>query len=206
MADEMTINIPKEVETLVLPDPSLLLEYKNMQNRIIYMDFDVGVNAYELCKQITRWNLEDLGTSIEDRKIIKLYLMNYGGSSDIMLHIYDTIKLSKTPVYGYNLGACASAGFWIFIACDKRYMFKNATCLIHDGEVTLANSGSKAMDNAKAYKQMVGSLQSIVLENTEIPKSTLTKKWKDEWSLTSEECFKYKICDEIVTDIDVMFQ
>jgi ATP-dependent Clp protease, protease subunit len=202
MEEQMVIEIPKEVENLQLPDPQLLLEYKNLKDRILYLDIEVGMDAYELGKQIIRWNVEDKDIPPDERKPIKLAIWNYGGNADVMFFLFDCIKASKTKVIAYNLGVCASAAFWIFISCHEKYMFKNGTVVIHDGNAELSNSGNKLLDNAKEYKKTLDKLQDLILENTKIPKATLTKKWRDEWSLSSDECLKYGICDKIVESLD----
>lgn len=205
MDEQMLVEIPKEIENLQLPDPQLLLEYKNLKDRILYLDIDVGVDAYELGKQIIRWNIEDKDIIVEERKPIRLAIWNYGGSADVMFFLFDCIKASKTKIIAYNLGVCASAAFWVFIACHEKYMFKNGTVVIHDGNAELSNSGNKLLDNAKEYKKTLDKLQELILENTKIPKSTLVKKWRDEWSLSAEECLKFGVCDKIVESLDEMY-
>lgn len=205
LTENMIVEIPKDVETLQLPDPSLLLYYKNYKDRIVYMDFEIGVDAYEIAKELIRWNLDDKDIPVEERKPIRLMLFNGGGSADVMMCIYDIIKSSKTPIYGYNLGLCASAAFWIFAGCHRRFMMKNANVLIHDGSAEFSNTGSKILDNMKEYKKTIEVLQNMILENTKIPKATLTKKWKDEWNLGADECLKYEICDKIVDSLDELY-
>ena len=202
MDDRMVIEIPTDIANLQLPDPELLLEYKNKQDRIIYLDLEIGLNAYDVGKQIIRWNLEDKAIPKDSRKNIYLLLLNYGGDATIMTFLRDVIKTSKTTVVGVNLGVCASAAFWIFVSCHNRLMFKNGTCVIHDGSAELSNSGNKLLDNAKEYKKTLDRLQDFILEDTKIPKATLSKKWRDEWCLYADECLKYGICDKIVESLD----
>jgi len=199
---DIMLEIPKEVENLQLPNPDLLLQYKNLQDRIIYLEMEVGLDAYELGKQIIRWNLEDKDIPVEERKPIRLMIWNYGGDLNIMFYLFDCIKASKTKIIAYNLGTCASAAFWIYIACSEKYMFKNGSVVIHDGNAELSNSGNKLLDNAKEYKKILDKLQDLILDNTNIPKNTLTRRWKDEWCISSEDCLKYGICDKIIESLD----
>ena len=204
--DETTSDILQDIAdslcSLDKTSPSTLLRDKNLADRIIWLDLEIGIESYEYAKQIVRWNYEDRDIQLEDRRPIRLYIFNFGGSEDVCNMIMDVIKASKTPVYGYNMGVCASAAFWIFIVCHKRYMMKDATVLIHDGTVRVEGTGHKAIDSMKEYEKSLKKMFGKIIANTRISEETLENKFKDEWNISSEECLDYGICDIIVNSLD----
>jgi len=183
-------------------NPIIKLRNKNFEDRTLWLDLEIGIDAYEYAKQIVRWNIEDKNIPIEKRKPIRLYFFNFGGSEAICNMIVDIIKASKTPVYGYNMGTCASAAFWIFIVCHKRYMMEDATVLIHDGTVSVEGTGHKAIDSMREYEKVLKKMFNKIIANTKIDEKTLEEKFKDEWSISSDECLKYGICDKIIESLD----
>ena len=84
--------------TLKLPDPELVNYYYYENRRMVWIDLSVDASALEYIRLIVRWNMEDIGKKIEDRKPIKIMLFNYGGSFDLEWALIDAIKTSKTPV------------------------------------------------------------------------------------------------------------
>lgn len=186
-------------------NPSVLLRDKNLDDRMIWFDLEIGIESYEYAKQIVRWNFEDKDKPISERTPIRIFMFNFGGSEDVCNMITDVIKTSKTPVYGYNMGVCASAAFWIFIVCHKRMMMKDATVLIHDGTVRVEGTGHKAIDSMKEYERSLEKMFNKIIYHTKIDETTLKEKFRDEWTISSEECLTYGICDKIIEDIDDMF-
>lgn len=69
---ELRITMPEKLENLQLPDPSLLTFYNNLEERTIWMDFEVDVEFLEFARYIINWNREDKNKPIEERKPIKL--------------------------------------------------------------------------------------------------------------------------------------
>ena len=76
MEQMLQVQVPKNIETLLLPDPSLLMFYENYENRIIWLDTEVDENWLEYAKKIISWNAEDKGKPIEERKPIKLFFFS----------------------------------------------------------------------------------------------------------------------------------
>ena len=106
----------------LLPNPGLLEFYNDLRNRILYIDDGVETQmAVEIHKLILAWNREDKDLPVEERKPIKIMIHSLGGAVPDMNTIIDTIMLSKTPVYTYNIGMAYSAGFDILLAGDKRF-------------------------------------------------------------------------------------
>ena len=102
------ILLPNEVENLQLPDPSLLNFYKDLENRIYWLDDEINTYSLDLIQYIVRWNTEDSNIPIEERKPIKLLFHSPGGDLTVHSAISDIISLSKTPIVGIAIVALPS--------------------------------------------------------------------------------------------------
>lgn len=98
-------------------------EYSNRQ--LTLFDEVDDYEAENIIYQITKWNREDKGKPIEQRKPIIFSIYSLGGSVPAGLAIIDFIRASITPVYTVNVGVCYSMAFHIFIAGKKRISFPN---------------------------------------------------------------------------------
>ena len=199
----MQINIPKEVENLQLPSPELLTYYRNLENRVLWLDTDVDDYWLEFSRKIIEWNREDKNIPPSERKPIWLLFFSYGGSLDINNSLVDTIKLSKTPINGVNVGQACSAGCFIYIACHNRYSFPNSTFLIHQGSADgFSGSYNQVLAAIMEYQRKVDELEEFLKINTKIPEDILEERITTEWFLTANEALEYGICDKIITSLD----
>lgn len=203
MAD-MTIAIPKNAENLQLPSPELVTYYKNLENRVLWLDSDVDDYWLEFSRKIIEWNREDKGIPVGKRQPIKLMFFSYGGCLDINNALIDTIKLSSTPIWGINVGQACSAGCFIYLACHKRFAFPNATFLIHQGGTEGGFSGTyeQVVAAILEYQRKIESLENYLLENTQIPEDVLSEKITSEWFLDANEAAQYGMVDRIIDSID----
>lgn len=201
--EEIHVAISKEAENLTLPSPELITFYRNLENRVLWLDSDVDEYWLEFSRKIIEWNREDKGLSSEQRKPIKLMFFSYGGSLDVNNALIDTIKLSTTPIYGVNVGQACSAGCFIYLACHKRFAFPNATFLIHQGEGNgFSGTYAQVVAAVMEYQRKVEELERYLRENTEIPDDILSENITTEWFLSADEALDYKVCDKIVTSLD----
>ena len=201
--EEIHVAIHKEAEYLTLPSPELITFYRNLENRVLWLDSDVDEYWLEFSRKIIEWNREDKGLSPEQRKPIKLMFFSYGGSLDVNNALIDTIKLSTTPIYGVNVGQACSAGCFIYLACHKRFAFPNATFLIHQGEGNgFSGTYAQVVAAVMEYQRKVEELERYLRENTEIPDDILSENITTEWFLSADEALDYKVCDKIVTSLD----
>ena len=201
---DILIEIPESAANYQLPDPGLLVYYKNLDNRVIWLDTGVDGVWLEYEKQIIEWNREDIGLPIEERKPIKLMFFSYGGQIDINYSFIDLIQKSKTPVWGVNMGQACSAACFIFIACHKRFAMPRSSYLIHQGGVEGGFSGTyeQVVAAIMEYQRQIEELGQYLLQYTNITEDMLNEKFDSEWYLTAEEAVKLGVADEIVNDID----
>jgi ATP-dependent Clp protease protease subunit len=201
--NQIEISIPKNVENLSLPSPELITFYKNINNRILWLDAEVDDYYLEFLRYILSWNQEDRGIPVESRKPIKLLIHSYGGDLDINNSLIDAIKMSSTPIYGYNMGAACSAACFIFMACHKRFSMPNAYFLIHKGSTgNISGTFDQVISEIQEYQRKIEALSIYILANTKIDEETLEENITTEWYISAAQSVEYGISDSIIKNID----
>lgn len=192
----------------LFPNPDLYMYYKDLQNRIIWLDDVVSeITAIPITKMILNWNKEDEINNIpvEKRKPIKIFIYAVGGSVEEIFHIADIIDLSKTPVYTYNMGIALSAGLDILISGHKRFALKNSKALYHSGSAGIQGTAEQIQSQTAQYSKQLDMLNNRLLERTKISKDLLKKKKKSEWFIVGQEQAELGIVDEIIDNISELF-
>ena len=202
MDEQMAIVLPKFLENLQLPSPELLTYYRNLEDRVIWIDYGVDEGILEVSKMIMRFNKEDKDIPVEQRKPIKLLLYSYGGDGQACFSLLDVIALSKTPVYTVNMGVAMSAGLLILLAGHQRFCLKTSTALAHSGSGGASGTFEQTEAQMKDYKRFVDTMRNYIIERTNIDTKTFNKHKNKEWYIYSEEQIQYGICHQIVEDID----
>lgn len=168
-------------------------------NRILIFNDEVGQSLIEDCIiYILRWNQEDRGLSKEDRKPIMIYINSNGGDSIIAMQLVDIIKASITPIKVVGLSIVASAAFHIFIAGHERVCFDNTIFLMHDGDVTISNSTSKAKDTMKFIEELDSRYKKHVLNATNMTEDFYDDHYDIEFFLFGNKAKEYGIVDKII--------
>lgn len=198
----MQVLIPNNLENLQLPSPELLTYYRNLEDRVIWIDYGVDESILEVSKLIMYFNKEDKKVPVEQRKPIKLLLYSYGGDGQACFSLLDVIALSKTPVHTINMGVAMSAGLLILLAGHQRFCLKNSTALAHSGSGGASGTFEQTEAQMKDYKRFVDTMRNYIIERTNIDAKTLNKYKSKEWYLYDSEQIKYHIVDKIVDDID----
>ena len=201
----LDIAIPKSVENLQLPDAALITYYKNLENRILWLDSEVDDYFLEYGKYILQWNQEDAGKPVEERKPIRLLFFSPGGSLDINNAMIDIIKQSKTKVIGINMGIAQSAGAFIYLACHERLTMPKAGFLLHRGQGGFQGSYDEIICQVMEYQRQMEELEAYVLENTNIDEETFSDNFGTEWFIPAKEAVEYGIAHKIITDIDEIY-
>lgn len=207
LGEMLSISIPREVENLQLPDPTLLQFYKNYENRILWIDDEISEYTLEYAKMIMQWNLEDKQNNIpiEDRKPIKIVFFSPGGDLEVNNCLVDAISLSKTKVIGVNAGVAASSGCFIYLACHERYTFPTAEFLIHQGAGTFSGTYDIVVAAIMNYQRQIEELGQFVLSRTKIPEDVFDENFATDWYLSAKEAVEYGVAHKIITDFDEVF-
>jgi ATP-dependent Clp protease protease subunit len=203
LGEVFSMILPNENEDRVLPSIEAVLEWKEIKARRLVIN-EVVTDAFLFYSQlIIQWNKEDKDNNIaiEDRKPIKILLNTVGGDLDACQSFYNIIQISKTPVYIYNMGICASAGALIFLSGHKRYALKGSKFLIHEGEVGLQGQTTKVLENLEQCKKTEKEIEEYIISKTKIDKKLYNKNKKKEWWI-GPEAVDVGIADAFVEDLE----
>lgn len=187
---------------LQLADPGLLRYYKNLENRIIYIDSEIDDAALEYQRDIIQFNIDDKNIPVDQRKPIKLLINSPGGYLTETMSLANTIKISKTPVYTYNVGECCSGAFILLIAGTKRFALPSSFALYHRGSGSVSGDFDDTVSGTKQYREQVTQMQDFVVENTKISKATIVRKKSANWWMNCNEQIENGVVDNIIQSID----
>jgi len=201
---EMEIAIPKSVENLNLPAPELVQFYEDLDNRTIWIQGEIDGSLLDLHSKIMKWNAEDKDVAIENRIPIKLFIFSPGGDLAVTMNTVSMIRLSKTPVYTYNMGECFSGAFVLLIAGHKRFALPYSRAMCHFGSGVLGGTYGQTDNAMKDYKAQVEVMKQFILYRTTIPPKVLNKKMTDDWYLNLDEQLSNGVVDEVVEDMSVL--
>lgn len=202
--DSLYIQMPKGLENLALPDPTLVSYFIDLDNRVVWLEEEVGPDTLEIVKKILHWNKEDTAIPVAGRKPIKILFNSPGGSLSMNYTLIDTIALSKTPIYGFNMGVCMSAAAFIFLACHKRYMLEHARFLLHQGSAdNISGSFAEIIASIEDYQAQVDELSKHVAKYTKYSEEEIANNIVNEWYIYKDEALEKGLVDEVVKSIDV---
>lgn len=202
---EILVGIPEELENLQLPNPSMLQYYQDEQERVLWVEGEINEDLYELSKLIMKYNKEDKGIPVEQRKPIKIFIHSPGGLLDETLAFVALIGISKTPIWTINAGWAFSAAGLILMAGHKRLALPNTQCLIHSGSGYVGGSFEAAESQMNNYKNLIDKMRAFILDKTTIDQKIFKKKQSKEWYLDTQEMIDNGIVDKIVDDLDEIF-
>lgn len=205
MGMELILPIEDNTENLYdrkLADPCAIITHEELADRKIWI-IDVDDDLLDkVSRWILYWSKEDKGKPVNERRPIKLYIYSYGGDLEICLQLMSLIKCCKTPVYTYALGVAYSAGAFLFMSGDKRFILPNSSVMIHQGQGGNDGTYDQVQAQTAQYKREIQKLKDFCLSVMDIPKQTFAKKWVKDWYLTAEEAIKYKVATDTITDLE----
>ena len=204
--DNITLHIPQPLENMNLPNPELLTYYSDLEKRIIWLEEEVTECTLEFVRKIIEWNREDEMNGLEpkDRKPIKIFFFSPGGDLDVNYALIDTIRLSKTPVYGINIGRCCSAAAYIYLSCHHRYMMNHSYFVFHQGSSQLSGNYNEVVAIMNDYQGQVAELSNLMKERTLYTEEEIMDNIVTEWYVRKEEALEKGVCHEIINDISIL--
>ena len=204
MNETISLEIPKDIENLQLPNPSLLDYYKDTEARMFWLEGEVDGDTLELVKVIMRINHEDTKYKIpiEERTPIRIFIDTPGGHTQVMRSLIGAIKMSKTPVYTIVYCSAMSAGSYILAAGHKRFAFPNSIILVHSGNHGYQGAVEQVESAKKFYDKLDKRDNDAFLANTSVTARDLKHKGAVDWYMTAEEALKHGIIDRIIEDFD----
>ena len=201
--DNIVVSIPERANATI-PDPSLLWYYEDLEDRVYQLVGEVDEGLLDFSRHVIRWNREDKGKPVEERKPIKLFFFSPGGSLDINYSVIDIIRLSKTPIIGVNMGVCCSAAAYIYLACHKRYMLPHSYFVFHQGSSRMSGTYGEVVAIMTDYQNQVAELSSFMEERTTYTSEEITNNIVTEWYVREEEALEKGVCHEVIEDIEVL--
>ena len=187
---------------LQLADPSLVQYYYDLANRSIWIDGEINVSTLDIVSKIIRWNREDKGKPVDERKPIKLFFLSPGGDLEIEEAVVSTIRLSQTPVWGIAMGMVASAASLIYLSCHKRFALPNAYLIIHQGSAQMGGNYDQMVAAMKDYEEQIERMTRFYIENTDYTEEEIRANIKTDWYVRGEELLERKLITNWVSTID----
>ena len=206
--DLLSILLPEESEAnLQLADPVLLQYYKDLDERVYWVQGEVGEGNLDLVSQIIKWNKEDKDIEIEKRQPIKIIITSPGGGLEEAKILCEVMRLSKTPVWTIAIGMAASAASMIFLAGHRRLATNNAYFLFHRGSCGgIQGDYNQINQFMEDYKKQVDELEKFYITHTNYDAELIKSKMNGgDWYIYKEEALENGIVDEIVDDIEIFF-
>lgn len=194
-------------ENLQLPDPSLLQYYKDLKERIYWIEGEISNSFLDLISKIIDWNREDQNIPFSQRKPIKIYINSPGGSLDVAKTLIEMFGISKTPIHTYALGSCSSAASLLFLAGHKRYALPSVTFVIHKGSCSgIEGDFQQVQSFMKDYEQQIAEMVEFYKQHTSYSPDIIEDKMnRGDWYVKIDEALENKIVDEIITDISILY-
>lgn len=200
--ESIDIALPINLANMTLPEPSLVNYWRNAENRIFFIDYEIDDSLTEIIKNIMYINSLDKGIPIEERKPIVLCIHSYGGDLQVAYSLIASCEVSQTPVYTVNIGCAMSAGLLILLAGKKRFCFKRSQALIHSGSALQGGTYEQLQESQKAYDKQISDMREYIMAHTKIEKKLFTKNKSKDWYISDSEQVNLGIVDKIVENMD----
>ena len=143
------------------------------------------------------------GLLISDREPIKIYMNSLGGDLTAAMALVDAIRISKTPVYTFNIGTVQKEAFLIFLSGHRRYTYSNSTFMYnHRDTISIdeSNGTESSFYNLNTLKEKrINEIQNFIIEKTSITENVFEKNGKTTWWFDSLDAIKLHICHEVNT-------
>lgn len=194
-----------ESANLQLADPSLVNFYADIANRVYWLTDEIGETSLDLVQYITRWNREDRGIPVEDRKPIRIVIDCGGGSLSVSETLSNIIKMSKTPIYSIALGFVASGASIVHLSCHKKYALPNSVFVLHKGSCSgVSGTYDEIVSFARDYEKQIEMLMTFYIENTKYTQEEIEENIQTDWYIRMDEAIEKGLVDEVITDIDIL--
>lgn len=204
--NEFVLPILHNPANMQLADPTLVNFYEDLSNRVYWLDDEINNYTLDLVQYITKWNREDKGIPVEDRKPIRIVVDSPGGHLSVSETVSNIIKMSKTPVYGIALGTVASGASVIYLSCHKRYALPNSVFVLHKGGCSgVSGTYDEIVAFARDYEKQMETLINFYIDNTKYTEEEIEENIQTDWYIRTEEALEKGIVDELVNDIDIFY-
>lgn len=203
--ENVLFSIPQSIANMQLPDPDLRNYYQDEQDRIFWVDGEIGDSLLDLVKMIIKCNKEDKDKPIDGRKPIKVYIDSPGGDVCALWTTIKAIEMSKTPVYTINYCTAFSAAADLLASGHKRFALPGTSVMVHSGSCMFGGTVEQAENMKKHFDKLGKKVTDNFLARTKIDPKTFKKKAPGDWYMDEEEALKNGLIDEIVDTFDKLY-
>lgn len=128
---------------------------------------------------------------------ITIHIKSDGGDIFAGLSGMDHISACRVPVDTIADGVCASAATFLLMGGKVRYMRPSAYVLIHQMSSEFWGKYEEMKDELKSCEKFMKIIRGIYEQKTKINSKKLNNMMKRDIYLTSTECLKFGVVDEI---------
>ncbi len=163
------------------------------KERVVYIDSISSEKAQELFDKVHYWNAEDQdGLTLESqaKKPIKILINAFEGDMQSMFMMINILKMSKTPIYTYNVGICGKEAFFVYLIGSKRFAYPHTTTIFSR---MMISEDFKSNQERNNYSRQLLELKNILTDKTIVNESQYNKHSDNDWYLDTEELLKNKI-------------
>ena len=177
------------------------------KQRIFFITGEISeaTDVLEIASEIIRLNKIERKVPKDQLKPIYIFIDSEGGVLDDSMYFADLILASRIPVYTIATGICMSAATLILLAGKKRFAFPHSQVLIHTGSAVLSGTSRQVEEAQKNYKHQLDLMKDYIIKHTKIDTKLFNKNKSKDWYLKEDELIPLGVVDEIVTDIDQIF-
>lgn len=191
-------------EILIADEPMTLANDYDLSTRRYWLLNEITSNTNDLINFIITINGYDYEIEPDEREPIKIYVDSPGGLLEVAIAIAQVIEMSKTPVYCYCLGNCASAATIIMLACHRRYALKNSCILLHYGSAETVGEYINIKYAMEDYRDQIQYLIDFYKQKTKYEEKELTELLAHDHYIRGQRLIDKGLIDEWITDIDYM--
>lgn len=178
--------------------------YTDLEHRTYWLNDEINNYTFDLVQYIIKWNREDKGIPVEDRKPIRIIIDCMGGYLSVSETVSNIIKMSKTPVYGIALGYVASGASLIYLSCHKKLALPNTCFILHKGGCNdIGGTFDEVQAFMKDYEKQMEVMMKFYQEHTKYTAEEIELRMKTDWYVRLPEASERGMVDEVITDIDV---
>lgn len=131
-------------------------------------------------------------------KPIELHMSSYGGDTYAMLRLHDEILACPCQIKFFGGGAIMSSATFIMAACDERYLYPNATVMVHELSTSSDGRHTDIKIDAAENNRLMNQLCSIYEANSRMPKEFWMDIAQRDVYLSSNEAIKLGLADKII--------
>ena len=196
--DILTVPLSDLVGDSNLPDPIMYQYYKNLKDRKIIINTEIGDDLLE-CATLPLIEMDNDGSG----EPIEIILSSVGREIYSGFNLVDQIEKLKTPTTIHIMSMAASMGLLIAMAGKNN---PNVKTVCHPFSVGLLHSGSKYMEgSAHAVRDTFDfsqhyeeKIKQYILSHTKIDDDLYEKIERKEYWMDADEMMRLGIVDEII--------